>query len=615
MRTTLRRLLIAAALMSAAATSVVAQTNDPSSTPTPAAEPAPASPAAEAPAAPEAPDAIVVPTSTADHSQFKELAGPFKNAQEVNQACQSCHNTGPDQLHGTIHFTWTWPTGAAGDTAGGDTELLGMRHVANGFLLSTPSNIDACTSCHIAGTRFDDTAMFDASSEPVAPVDCLTCHEPSGQWAKANFHEGGAACSMCHDERPNGRTPEVKDLAAAAQSVGPTTRAACGACHFNADGGPGVKHGDLNADLINPAATLDVHMAAAPDGAGFTCSTCHTTKDHVIAGSRYEGGPSITPDNPALSGPAASCQSCHSSTPHKDLAEGSRLDGHIDRVACETCHIPSVARGEMATRTSWDWSTMGRIGRNRKPMVEKDKDGHATYATEKGDLGWSKDLQPTLIWSNGKLAFRHPGDPLPDDTELIEAANNNARGGAARRSAPSNDDGEAEAEDPAKAFDDAPWMASYEGEPVAEDSRIAPVKVMNSVVPVDAESRRLAAVQFSGRGGDALWNRFNWKSAVEAGMEAAGVPFSGEVAFARVRQMIPINHMVAPADQALDCGACHSSDGLLAGLPGGFLPGRDGFVLLDWAGLAILAATLAAVLLHGLLRFGFGIFYKGPRHG
>ncbi|WP_198666167.1 multiheme c-type cytochrome [Tropicimonas sp. IMCC34043] len=543
---------------------------------------------------------VSLPTSTADHSRFEALAGPFKNAEEVNQACLSCHNTGPEQLHGTIHFTWTWPPASAEAPAEGDAGLLGMRHLANGFLLSTPSNLDACTSCHISGTRFDDPAMFDASSEPVAPVDCLSCHEPTGQWSIANFHEGGAACSMCHDERPRGDTPEVKDLAIAARSVGPSTRASCGSCHFNADGGGGVKHGDLNADLIDPAATLDVHMAAAPDGAGFTCSTCHTTRDHAIAGSRYEGAPSAAPDRPALAGAAASCQGCHSATPHKAVASGARLDRHIDRVACETCHIPALARGETSTRILWDWSSIGKLGRDRKPMVDKDKTGQITYSTEKGNLAAANDIRPTLIWSNGQLDPHRPGDALPEP--------------AATEAEADAGDGGMDLDAIERAFANAPWIASYAGDASDAQSRIAPVKVMHSVIPVDAENRHIASVKFSGRSGDALWNRFDWEKAVGAGMEAADLPFSGDVAFAQVRQMIPVNHMVAPAEQALACEACHASDGLLADLPGGFVPRRDGFSMLDWAGLTILAATLAASLIHAMLRVGFGLFYRRRRH-
>jgi len=587
----LRGLVLAIGLTSAPASPSVAQQSAPEGNPDPRALPAAATLAE-------------VPTSTADHSQFDELAGPFESAEAVNQACLSCHNTGPEQLHGTIHFTWTWPPASPGGDGAGEAAAHGMRHVSNAFLLSTPSNLDACTSCHIGGTRFDDPAMFDPSGEPVAPVDCLSCHEPTGQWTIANFHEDGAACSMCHDERLRGDTPEVEDFAAAARSAGPSTRASCGACHFDADGGQGVKHGDLNADLVDPPATLDVHMAAAPDGAGFTCSTCHTTTDHLIAGSRYTGGPGQSPARPALAGAAASCQGCHTGEPHDQLASGARLDRHIDRVACETCHIPEIARGETATRILWDWSTVGELGRDRQPMVRKDKNDRITYSTEKGDLRTAGEFRPTLIWSNGGLSLRRPGDVLPAPRTAIAEADG-ARG---ERWGDGLDSIVAD-------FAGTPWIASYTGDASDAEARIAPVKVMHSVIPVDAEDNSLLAVMFSGRSGDALWNRFDWENAAEAGMEAAGLPFSGEVGFAGVRQMIPVNHMVAPADRATGCESCHTTDGLLAGLPGGFVPGRDRIVLLDWAGLALVAATLAVVLLHGLLRFGFGLFIGRRRHG
>ncbi|WP_171904901.1 multiheme c-type cytochrome [Hoeflea olei] len=545
------------------------------------------------------------PASTADHSRFKELAGPFASPAEVNQACLTCHNTGAEQLHGSIHYTWTWPTGKAGDgdAAKDKDQLLGMLHVANGFLLSVPSNIGACSSCHISGTRFDDAAMLDPSSEPKAPVDCLTCHEPTGKWALANFHEGGAACSMCHDQRLPGAVPDIKDLAAAARSIGPTTRASCGSCHFNADGGNGVKHGDLNADLAAPAATLDVHMAPRPDGRAFTCSTCHTTRDHVTAGSRYAGGPGEAPRRPALAGAAASCQSCHTDGPHQRVAGGARLDRHVDRIACQTCHIPEIARGETGTRVLWDWSTVGTLGRDARSMITKDRNGDIVYSSEKGSLMSAGSVKPTLVWSDGQLRTHRPGDPLPGPVAAVEAP---AGAGVA-----GGDSAALET-----AFAGSPWISSYTGDAEDPASRIVPVKVMHSVVPVDADGGALAAVRFAGRSGEALWNRFDWKAAAGAGMKAAGLPFSGEVAFAKVRQMIPVNHMVAPAEQALGCQSCHvASGGLLADVPGGLVPRRGGMGLIEWVGLAILAATLAGVLLHGFARIGFSFFYRGPRHG
>ena len=50
-------------------------------------------------------------------------------------------------------------------------------------------------------------------------------------------------------------------------------------------GGDNVKHGDLSSALYNPTPEVDVHMS--PDGANFTCATCHVSDKHAIAGSRY----------------------------------------------------------------------------------------------------------------------------------------------------------------------------------------------------------------------------------------------------------------------------------------------------------------------------------------
>ena len=44
--------------------------------------------------------------STADHSKFKELKGPFSTGPEVTRACLQCHTEASKQLHKTKHWTW-----------------------------------------------------------------------------------------------------------------------------------------------------------------------------------------------------------------------------------------------------------------------------------------------------------------------------------------------------------------------------------------------------------------------------------------------------------------------------------------------------------------------------
>ena len=118
------------------------------------------------------------------------------------------------------------------------------------------------------------------------------------------------------------------DLAKVAQKVGKTSRDTCGACHFFGGGGDGVKHGDMDSSLASPDKEVDVHMDAT--GLDFTCSTCHKTSSHDVAGSRYT--PTAKDKDGAhirgkedKSNPAT-CQSCHGQAPHKGSAQATQAE-------------------------------------------------------------------------------------------------------------------------------------------------------------------------------------------------------------------------------------------------------------------------------------------------
>ena len=48
-----------------------------------------------------------------------------------------------------------------------------------------------------------------------------------------------------------------------------------------------------------------------------------------------------------------SCEECHT-TPHATAT----INGHLDTVACQTCHIPAYSRGQPG-KIDWDWATAG----------------------------------------------------------------------------------------------------------------------------------------------------------------------------------------------------------------------------------------------------------------
>ncbi len=101
---------------------------------------------------------------------------------------------------------------------------------------------------------------------------------------------------------------------------------------------------------------------------------------------------------------------------------------------------------------------------------------------------------------------------------------------------------------------------------------------------------------------DALWGNYDFGKAIEAGMKKNGIPYSGEWGFVETYSYWPINHMVAPKDDALDCSSCHADDGRLNHLKGFYMPGTGRNKLLDLIGLLAVLGTLAGVLGHGALR-------------
>ena len=100
----------------------------------------------------------------------------------------------------------------------------------------------------------------------------------------------------------------------------------------------------------------------------------------------------------------------------------------------------------------------------------------------------------------------------------------------------------------------------------------------------------------------AFWKNFDWDKAIQAGMEAAGAEYSGEFDFVDTYMYWPITHMVAPAEDAVECAECHAEDGRMAELAGIYLPGSNPNGMVGIVGKVILALALLGVIGHGLLR-------------
>ena len=130
-----------------------------------------------------------------------------------------------------------------------------------------------------------------------------------------------------------------------------------------------------------------------------------------------------------------------------------------------------------------------------------------------------------------------------------------------------------------------------------------PFKIMRTVQPYDTGRNVLAHIALWGDDDAAFWGNFDFARAIEKGMKDAGRAYSGKFGFAHTRMYWPINHMVAPREQALQCRECHAREnGRLQNLAGFHLPGRDRWPWLDMLGSALALVGLLGALGHALLR-------------
>jgi octaheme c-type cytochrome (tetrathionate reductase family) len=398
-----------------------------------------------------------------DHSEFIE--GPFSSPQEVTETCLLCHDGIDQEIMATRHWDWI------GDGTG-------KRNLINNFCTALPSNWPRCTSCHIGYGWQDDSFDFTNGNN----IDCLICHDQTGTYKKLPTGAGVPDPSV--------------DLVKVAQNVGRTTNHNCGICHFNGGGGPGVKHGDLDVSLERPSPLLDVHMGDL----GFTCSDCHAGENHHILGASHG---SIASGSNHIG-----CLGCHDEKPHARKI----INNHVTSVACETCHIPTVAR-EQPTKTWWDWSSAGQ-----DKTVPPDEYGMPVYDKMKGNFVWKKNLVPEYSWYNGQADYYRPGEQV----------------------------------EPGKVV----GLNRLTGNREDEQSKIYPFKVMRGKQIYDPENKTLILPKLFGEGG--YWSDFDWNKASELGMAANNLPYSGHFGFIETEMYWPLEHMVAPSKESLNCTDCHT---------------------------------------------------------
>ena len=431
---------------------------------------------------------------------------------EGTESCLFCHQDDAEAMLGMGHFKWQ---GKVENIVGLEGAEYGKNQLLNNFCIAVPTNEARCSQCH-TGYGYDDK---NYNFQNPANIDCLVCHDQSGTYAKAPKTAG----------RPD---PKV-DLNVVARSIAegskPTIKNCIG-CHANAGGGDNVKHGDLAMSLVATTREYDVHMGV--DGADLDCVDCHGANHEPDTGA-YNHGVAGMPLHSVHEGEMKQCTDCHGGIQaiHQDTAAVELIEsGWHDRLACQVCHIPAIARAN-ATKTEWYWSDAGDA--NREPVIDPET-GKPDYDKMKGTFVWEKNVRPVLRYANGKWERKVIGVMDTYDAEPIQ-------------------------------------FAVPQGSYADPDAMIYPFKLMLGNQPVDANNNTILVPHlFPGKGGpNPYWKKYDWDLALQDGAAYTGQPYSGTYKFASSEMLLSVNHEIAPAEMALGAGPspdncidCHVSNNI-----------------------------------------------------
>ena len=436
------------------------------------------------------------PEALEAHAQIMEYKGP--------QTCVACHQEEAQQVHTSVHYQQSGMTPNVTNTS----ENAGKSDSAfNTYCGSTrTSPFFTCAGCHV-GNGLPPSP--EQSAEQLNNIDCLMCHQddyarvgaPPYEDAKVVGRNGkpttiSIPVAKTFRFMPNEKAMKISMLEAA-RTVHPTTRKTCLRCHAGASGSDGGKRGDLSSVTVDPPKSSDIHMSS--HGEDLACAECHDAGNHRVLGRGLDLRPNDVPDR-------LTCARCHSDQPHGDFdpTEGDSLDRHAERVACQSCHIPTFAK-DVSTEMVRDWTKT-----------------HFSPGACGGRGGWvpsevrASDVVPSYRWFDGTSEVYVLGQ-VPTE----------------------NENGE-------KAF------GIPNGEVDSAGAKIYPMKEHRSVAAQhDATGVMIPHSTFT------FFTQNSFDEAVRVGMEKEGL--EGTYTLVDVHTYQTINHGVEDDDNALDCGQCHDS--------------------------------------------------------
>ena len=301
-----------------------------------------------------------------------------ENGYQGAQTCTMCHNDALDEISQTVHWNIAAPVRNVQGLP--DSSWWGMVNRECALAGSTtPSNWTAATNgkfsvqaagcgvCHIGSLISPPMQGQKITDAELNTVDCLVCHAADYNWEKrATIVKDSTGVHWGED----------MSLKTALSITKTPTNEACLRCHehsFSNDYKRGTPYTSEN----------DVHAKA-----GLQCITCHITEHHKIAKGMNESD-MVANDLPDVQ---VTCSNCHGVTPHQGRI-GKTLNEHIDKIACQTCHIPKVSG---IVYENWGTPVKDNINGKYSALSKFDKipsNPDLYVPTDKIEMGY-----PSYIW-------------------------------------------------------------------------------------------------------------------------------------------------------------------------------------------------------------------------
>ncbi len=422
------------------------------------------------------------------------VAGPAAAATVHNgqtwqgsQNCLSCHESEALEMHGSSHYQWQ---GQALYTVNGPDIQGKLNTALNSYCISILGNWNACGSCHVGlGAKPEADCHAFPASEHRLPRSAIR-RTISGRRINGVFVPDTANMAMTMDQ--------------AVQTVHKPVRANCVQCHAKGGGGDNNKRGDMAlAHASTTDRNFDVHMSST--GANLTCQKCHTTESHRIAG---RGSDLRQTDLDVKVN--CSTATCHANKTTASGHANADVNRHVNRVACQTCHIKTYARNAAdttateSTEVYRNWTTPEWVASlNRwEPLITRGSDLKPAYAFWNG-TSWNYSLNETVRF----------------DAEAGTYPTSRPEGGI-------NETG----------------------------SMLYPFKYKKALQPLADSLGVLVALDTS-----VYFSSGNYDNAVKAGLTNMGYPGTTQYRNVDTDTYQLITHEVMPKGNALTCTQCHTS--------------------------------------------------------